>query len=269
MREKYIHFWTGLLLLFLAVSCTTNPVPGTEVDERSEDLEANMQLAPNDVVGSYHGFIPCAGCTASGMTYDLVLLDDFTFEESLVEGKEGTPVTRSGTWSVEDGMVVLGGEEAKRTRFSLPTAGELRMIDMAGEPINKELEAQYSLKKDTTFGEEDTRFWEDKRKVGVDFVATGHEPGWVLEIDKEQEMSFRTRPSGNVILKATVPAPTIEGNRTSYKAMTKSGEFVVELLEQKCTDRMSGKERPYTVRVTAKGEVYTGCGMLLGDNRNN
>ncbi|MFD2513423.1 copper resistance protein NlpE N-terminal domain-containing protein [Pontibacter locisalis] len=267
MKEKFKHLGAALLLFFLASSCTTNPLPGAEVDERSVDVVADMQLAPNDVVGSYHGFIPCAGCTASGITYDLVLLEDFSFEESLVEGQEGVPVTRTGTWSIEDGMVVLGGEEAKRTRFSLPAAGELRMIDMAGEPVNKELEAQYSLKRNTIFEEEDTRLWDNKHKIGVDFVATGHEPGWVLEIDKEKEMSFRTRPSESVVLKAIVPAPTSEGNKTSYKAMTDSGELIVELVEQKCTDRMSGKERPYTVRISAKGEVYTGCGMFLGNNQ--
>ncbi|GAB3204462.1 hypothetical protein GCM10027293_38490 [Pontibacter aydingkolensis] len=234
--------------------------------EDTEAVVVDKNVAPNDVVGSWHGFIPCPGCI--GYTYGLVLMDDYSFEERIIyEDREGEPVTRIGTWKVTEGIVELSGNEAERRRFSLDAAGKLRMLDFDGKPINEDLKVQYSLKRGAAFNEEDTQFWEGSRKAGVDFVATGHNPSWVLEVDKEGEMLFKTRPEETVKLQVKTPVPTTNGSTTSYRAPTDAGELAVELTEQTCADAMSGKERPYTVRVTANGKVYTGCGLYLGDNQ--
>ena len=234
--------------------------------EDTEAVVVDMNVAPNDVLGTWHGFIPCPGCV--GYTYDLVLMDDYSFEERIIyEDRENEPVTRVGTWKVTEGIVELSGDDPERRRFSLSAAGELRMLDLAGKPINEELQAQYSLKRDTTFEEEETRLLEDSKKTGIDFVATGHNPGWLLEIDRENEMLFKTRPMGEVNLSAPTPSPDVNGNVTVYRVTTGAGALVVELTEQLCKDAMSGKERPYTIRVTANGKVYTGCGLYLGESQ--
>lgn len=266
MKTDNIVFWVLVIVWFGLASCSRNSVMDVEDWEDTEAVIVETNVAPNDVLGTWHGFIPCPGCT--GYTYDLVLMDDYNFEERIIyEDKEGEPVTRIGTWKVTEGIIELSGDETESKRFSLNTAGELRMLDLAGKPINEDLSAQYSLKRSTTYEEEETQMWNDRRKIGVDFVATGHDPGWLLEIDKENEIMFRTRPEATVTLQAKTPVPNAEGSATSYRAATGGGELIVEMIEQPCADAMSGKERPYTVRVIANGEVYTGCGLYLGDNQ--
>ena len=255
--------WVWVVLWVSLASCSRNSQMDVEDWEDTEAVLVNTEVAPNDVIGTWHGFIPCPGCR--GYTYDLVLMDNYNFEERVIyEDQPGEPVTRIGTWSVTDGIVELSGDEAARTRFSLSTAGELRALDLAGKPINQNLQAQYSLKRSAGLAEDESPLWEGSRKAGVDFVATGHAPGWVLEIDKENEIVFTTRPQATVQLKAKTPNPTMDGSKTLYRANAETGELTVELLEQKCADAMSGKERPYSVRVTANGVVYTGCGLYLG-----
>ncbi|MBC5994611.1 copper resistance protein NlpE N-terminal domain-containing protein [Pontibacter cellulosilyticus] len=266
MKRRNIVLWVWLVLWGSFASCSRNSQMDVEDWEDTEAVLVSTEVAPNDVIGTWHGFIPCPGCR--GYTYDLVLMDNYNFEERVIyEDQPGEPVTRIGTWSVTDGIIELSGDEAARTRFSLSTAGELRALDLAGKPINQDLQAQYSLKRSAGLAEDDPRFWEDSRKIGVDFVATGHNPSWVLEIDKENQMLFKTRPEETVMLQAKTPAPTSKGRITSYRATTGDGSLEIELTQETCADAMSGKERPYTVRITANGEVYTGCGLYLGDNQ--
>ena len=245
-------------------ACSRSSVMDVDDWGDTEAVIVDRNVAPNDVLGTWHGFIPCPGCI--GYTYDLTLMDDYKFEERVIyEDRPGEPVTRIGTWSVTDGIIELSGDEADQKRFSLAAAGELRMLDLAGKPINEEQRAQYSLKRNTAFEEEETRFWEDSRKVGVDFVATGHNPGWLLEIDREKEILFKTRPKEDVVLSAPTPVSSMQGNTTRYSVTTDAGALIVELTEQICKDAMSGKERPYTVKITANNKVYTGCGLYLGE----
>ncbi|MEJ8801704.1 copper resistance protein NlpE N-terminal domain-containing protein [Pontibacter sp. H249] len=267
MKTNNIVFWAWVVLWFSFTSCSRNSLMDIEDWQDTEAVLVDTNVAPNDVVGSWQGFIPCPGCI--GYTYDLVLMDDYKFEERVIyEDRKGEPVTRIGTWKVTEGIVELSGNEAEQKRFSLDAAGELRMLDLSGKPVNQDLKAQYSLKRNTALREENTQFWEGKSSVGVDFVATGHNPSWVLEIDKEGEVLFKTRPEEAVMLKAKTPVPINKGEAISYRTTTNSGELSVELMEQPCTDAMSGEERPYTVRVTANGKVYNGCGLYLGDSQN-
>lgn len=271
---KYTQFlatgYSLVLMLLLTVSCSTNPITGETVatdtvDDSDIDVLAERKVVPNDVTGRWRGVLPCAGCP--GIVYDLVLLENNTFEESVVyEDRLDGPTNRTGTWRMNDGFLELSGDSAKLTRFSLSTAGELMMLDMAGKPVNEDLSAQYNLRRDTIGAEKETQLWEEKRKIGVDFVATGHEPGWLLEIDQEQGMHFKTRPLEDVVLKTKRPKREAIGNSTTLRGTAEGEELVVELQKQPCTDAMSGKVRPYRVTVTASGKRYSGCGLYLGEN---
>ena len=257
------------MMLLLMASCSTNPitgesVPADTVDDAGIDALAERKVVPNDVTGRWRGVLPCAGCP--GIVYDLVLLEDNTFEESFVyEDRQDGPISRTGTWRMNGGFLELSGDSAQVSRFSLSTAGELMMLDMAGKPINEDLAAQYTLRREATGAEQETQLWDEKRKIGVDFVATGHEPGWLLEIDQEQGMYFKTRPLEDVALRTAAPKRDVTGNSTTFSGATEGGELVVELQKRPCTDAMSGKVRPYTVTGTASGKKYSGCGLYLGE----
>ncbi|WP_162052751.1 copper resistance protein NlpE N-terminal domain-containing protein [Pontibacter pamirensis] len=268
------------LLLWVSAACTTNPInntaattvssgplePSGPLDIGPVDVGVGGGLLPNSmpyVVGTWHGVIPCINCP--GITYDLLLNEDNTFEETRVYQNRDTGATiRTGTWRItEEGVLELNNRDAEPTRFDLSTAGELNMLDESGNPIETPIADMYRLRREPELTETDTQLWTGR--VGVDFVATGNEPGWLLEIDLEEGMYFKTRPSETVSLSAPLPAPATEGSTTRYFAQTEDGELVVELTETPCTDSMSGSMLPYTVQVVAKGERFVGCGKYLGE----
>lgn len=118
--------------------------------------------------------------------------------------------------------------------------------------------------------------WAKKSLEGIDFVASGNEPFWNVEIDFEKMMTFGTMEEPQMMT-TPVPAPTRpqDVNAISYRANTEKGNLYVTIFKEKCTDSMSGLESPYKVRVTVKpgdSDVYvdyTGCGRYLGNYRLN
>ena len=274
MKKANTSIYIGLLL-WVTAACTTEPVTNTSgisLPTEPVDVTVGGGLLPNsmpfNIVGTWHGIIPCIDCP--GIVYDLNLREDNTFEEIRVyQNRDTGSDKRVGTWRITDeGVLELSNQNAERTRFDLSTAGELKMLDESGIPIETPIADMYRLRRDTALSEKNTPLNSDQRRVGVDFVATGNEPGWLLEIDLEDGMYFKTRPSETVELKGSVTRPTVEGNTTRYRTQTEEGELVVELTETPCTDAMSGRVSSYTVRVTAKGKSYSGCGMYLGKAEN-
>ncbi|MFD3000519.1 copper resistance protein NlpE N-terminal domain-containing protein [Pontibacter toksunensis] len=274
MKKAYTSIYIGLLL-WVTAACTTEPVTNTSgisLPTEPVDVTVGGDLLPNsmpfNVVGTWHGVIPCIDCP--GIVYDLNLREDNTFEETRVyQNKSTDSDIRVGTWRITDeGVLELSSQNAERTKFDLSTAGELNMLDESGNPIETPIADMYRLRRDTALTDNNTPLNSDQRRVGVDFVATGNEPGWLLEIDLEDGVYFKTRPSETVELKGSVPEPSTEGKTTKYRTQTEAGELMVELTEAPCTDSMSGRVSPYTVRVTAKGKSYSGCGMYLGSAEN-
>lgn len=270
MKKAFTSVYIALFLLATA-ACTTEPATNTSgisLPTEPVDVTVGGGLLPNkmpfNVVGTWHGVIPCIDCP--GITYNLNLKEDNTFEETRVYQNKATGSDiQMGTWRITDeGVLELSNQNAERTMFDLSTAGELNMLDESGNAIDTPIADMYRLRRDGELSENNTPLNSDQRRVGIDFVATGNEPGWLLEIDLEDGMYFKTRPSGTVELKGAVPKPTVEGNMTSYRTQTDAGELIVELTETPCTDAMSGRVSSHTVRVTAKGKSYSGCGMYLG-----
>ncbi|WP_276496553.1 copper resistance protein NlpE N-terminal domain-containing protein [Pontibacter litorisediminis] len=261
MIKRSCFLFAGALVLWLS-GCTTAPV--SDVPTEPVDVGVPKMLPPAAVVGTWRGVIPCADCP--GINYNLSLGADNRFEETLIyQDRDVQPFTRTGTWGVKEGRVELQAAEngATPTLFELTQAGELNMLDQDGKPITTALAPMYLLRRDTALIEDNPSLWNEKRRRGIDFVATGNEPGWSLEIDLEQSMTFRTLPSESISIETPVPDPLQSGNKTVYRATTEEGELQVEIMEQPCEDTMSGKVSPYLVRVNAKGISFKGCGMYL------
>lgn len=116
--------------------------------------------------------------------------------------------------------------------------------------------------------------WDTQRGQGVDFVGTGTEPFWALEIGPQRGMRFKSIGSVDS-LHTPVPPPSQAQDApvTRYRAVTEAGELVVTIAQRACTNAMSGEVMPYTVTVRAKTTTmrepreFTGCGIYLGDYR--
>lgn len=246
--------WIGMA----AVACTTS-----EVSTEPVDVAVGESRLPYSVVGTWRGVIPCVDCP--GINYNLSLNEDNTFEETMVyQERDIDPLTRTGTWRISNGILQLSNSDTAQTQFDLSIGGELHMLNPAGKRFNSKLADSYRLRRDTGLAEDNTELWNEKRRLGLDFVATGNEPGWALEIDLEKGMFFKTLPNESIALDTPIPEPEKKGTTVIYRGKAESGELIVELTEQSCEDTMSGKVSAYTVRVTAKGIQFNGCGMYLG-----
>jgi heat shock protein HslJ/membrane-bound inhibitor of C-type lysozyme len=90
------------------------------------------------------------------------------------------------------------------------------------------------------------------------FHATGHEPGWRLDIANGQ-LTLETAYGQN---KVTVPTPFAEafaGGRR-YIASSAGRPITATILDRPCADAATGMPRPFTVRVEFVGQTLSGCG---------
>jgi len=98
------------------------------------------------------------------------------------------------------------------------------------------------------------------------FQATGHEPGWRLDI-RAGQLTLLTDYGQN---KISVPAPyaeAIAGGRR-YIASSAGRPIVATILDRPCGDSATGLPRPFSVSVEFAGQTLRGCGgetaALLG-----
>lgn len=108
-------------------------------------------------------------------------------------------------------------------------------------------------------GEGTSDVFEQKRQAGIDFVASGSEPFWSLEIDFADAMLFKT-VNGD-LLRTPVPQPRRE--EPSGKVVYETDSLTVAIQMKACQNSMSGAESESTVEVMANGKTYNGCGRFL------
>ena len=116
--------------------------------------------------------------------------------------------------------------------------------------------------------------WDALRRCGVDFLATGSEPFWSLELTSQGQMRFRTVAGGDSLL---LPLPTPDQAQDApvlrYRALAGAGELTVTIAQRACPNNMSGEVLPYTVTVRVRtaaqpdNQEFAGCGRYLGDSR--
>ncbi len=111
------------------------------------------------------------------------------------------------------------------------------------------------------------RWLQEKVMSGIDFIATGNEPFWGLEMSYDSFIKFTTADGDSVLV------PWVEGIRlqdvaaTGYRAEVEGGQLSIVVYDEKCVDDMSGIERPKKVEVLFKDQKYSGCGRFTYDYR--
>ena len=103
---------------------------------------------------------------------------------------------------------------------------------------------------------------EHARQSGVDFRAVGQEPGWHLEIRDSERIRF-VYAYGEQEAVTPAPEPTRSGDRTVYRVETEAHDLTVTIVDEPCTDAMSGEAFEASVTVELDGETYRGCGRSL------
>ena len=106
--------------------------------------------------------------------------------------------------------------------------------------------------------------WEHAKLNGVDFRATGNEPGWYMEISNREDIRLVTDYGQRTYRFTSATIKTKPHDTTSiYHA--RNDEDIVEIVIKgmPCHDNMSGEEFPATVSILVNNKRYTGCGRAL------
>ncbi len=104
---------------------------------------------------------------------------------------------------------------------------------------------------------------EDARLRGVDFRATGHAPGWTLELLAERLDFLGGYEAGAVTAPRPAPRPAPATGETVYSAVTDAHRIVVHIRETWCLDALSGTRLESSVEVELNGTAYRGCGQRV------
>ncbi|MEJ7680492.1 MAG: META domain-containing protein [Segetibacter sp.] len=110
---------------------------------------------------------------------------------------------------------------------------------------------------------------------GTDFIASGTELFWSLEINFDKTVHFKTASGFDITTPAVAGVKAMDADVTRYAAETEKGRLTVQIMRLECTNDMSGKKSSYRVTVDAKDnkdkdpKMYEGCGQYLYDYRLN
>lgn len=107
---------------------------------------------------------------------------------------------------------------------------------------------------------------------GIYFRGVGNEPEWSLKIS-EKTIDFTSLKPGFEALSGThvEPIRAMDANVKMYRVATASKTMNIQIMQQECTNIMSGVKSPYSVRIELiKDNISTnisGCGNYFTDYR--
>jgi uncharacterized membrane protein len=104
---------------------------------------------------------------------------------------------------------------------------------------------------------------EDAKLRGVDYWATGNEPGWHLEVDPHGLRFITNYGRERYTFTGLQPQVDQANKRTIYKSEGGGSTIMVQIDGKACQDSMSGERFESAVIVTFDGKSYHGCGLAL------
>ncbi|MDI3318572.1 hypothetical protein [Pinibacter soli] len=105
--------------------------------------------------------------------------------------------------------------------------------------------------------------YDKKRKEGIDFVASGDQPTWEMDIDMQKAIWFTALEENVTALNTPVPAAVKNGDTTIYQATVDAGSIKVIIINQPCINSATGEVADHSVEVQTSGKVFKGCGKYL------
>lgn len=235
-KEIYVLFTVMFWMAFLLISCERNSQSRAEnQDEETEKLQ-----------------LPDFESVATDQLFVYSCEDSFQFTAH---------VTKDSTWLfLQDTTVkVLPVKSASGARYE---GGKYLYWSKDNEAILQKPQGSFMICQSVP----QERSWVAAKLRGVDFRALGQEPGWFLELKKNDKIRYVGNYGADTLTVATPDPQTDENSQTIYR--TKNGEHILELIiaGTPCTDTMSGFDFPHTTFITVDGKTYSGCGRYLQDD---
>jgi uncharacterized membrane protein len=106
--------------------------------------------------------------------------------------------------------------------------------------------------------------WEHAKLSGVDFRATGNEPGWVLEIREGDRLEL-SYDYGQGRMSAAITGREPDPATRTTRITAAAGDHLIEVLltAGTCRDTMADETFPTRVEVAFDDRRLTGCGRPL------
>ena len=104
---------------------------------------------------------------------------------------------------------------------------------------------------------------EDAKLRGMDFWATGNEPGWTLEIGSDSLVFVTGYGAERHVFPGPEPRVDNEAGIAEWQAEADGHALKVFLTGRECRDDMSGEAFETTVEVVFDGRTLRGCGQAL------
>ncbi|WP_264564242.1 META domain-containing protein [Flavobacterium sp. N3904] len=107
---------------------------------------------------------------------------------------------------------------------------------------------------------------------GIYFRGNGNETGWSLKIS-EKTIEFTSLIPGFESFNGThvEPIRAMDANVKMYRVTTGAGLMIIQIMQQECTNTMSGDKSSYSVRIEIvkdnKSTFLSGCGNYITDPR--
>lgn len=97
--------------------------------------------------------------------------------------------------------------------------------------------------------------------VTVEFRAVGHDPRWLLEVDRKGAAHLIMAGGGHIVrLSATGFDMGPRSSGLIYGTSTETRAFVAEIVAADCLDAISGERLTHTVTIRLNAREYRGCG---------
>jgi uncharacterized membrane protein/heat shock protein HslJ len=264
---KFLLKIITLLTITAFISCGSN-----------KKQKSNIPSAKNTTkTGIFIGEIPCASCEA--IVFEIQLNADNSYQQTLIyRGESKTAIVNNGIFSISNEGIIQLDENAGSLNYLKAIPNGLLLLDKNGKVIEGALATNYILipKNNTSENNETAGFQQillKKQQEGIDFYATGNEPFWSLEMDFDNLMRFKTMDGLVFNAPAVQPNLAQDHNVKRFRAITESGEIIIQIIESQCSDTMADQKFPYQVIIdfkTSKETEYTnfkGCGMYVPDYR--
>lgn len=261
MRACFILFM--LVVLACSDPSPVHPPSSTETTTAIDTPFSIHEAEPEDtdtpttfIPGYYTGIIPCKDC--SNITRKILLLADHTFHlKDEFNGRQLPPEEYEGRWLTTNDQLQLLVNNTPGKRFAVTNRG-LKEVSMTGAPI-----ALYSnVYLNRTMIGADNIAWMEKKAAGIDFFGLGNEPFWLMEIDKEKQISFLQVDSTQPAVFPYVAALQQNGQYI-YNAKAPADSIQIIITPQFCSDGMSDNWYEYKVEARYNGVMYVGCGVKL------
>ena len=206
--------------------------------------------------GFYTGIIPCIDCFS--ITRKILLLADHQFHFiDVYNGKDAAPLETMGRWQTTNDQLQLLVNNQEFKHFAVTNKG-LSELSMIGAPAPLYPDTYLSA---TIIGA-DNIAWMEKKAAGIDFFALGNEPFWLMEIDKDKQISFLRVDSTAPTVFAYVP-PVQQNGQYMFNVKKESDSMQIVIKPEFCSDGMSDNWYEFRVEVKVSGVNYLGCGVKL------